>query len=334
MLRVVVCTLRPLECALRPTKSKPKTVPNRSTQLRSTRSHRSLRSTTHLSSGLWRSPGILPRLHLLLKLQRLLLELRHLLLVKLELLIGVTQNKADVASDGPEAQQLAAAIERAFGANRVLFGRIVIADFQRKCGIDEDTVLAALFNLRVDGDRQLTRQMDDNVAVIRLKVAGPGSFRRANEPCGDAAIAGGSFYGAINLREIDAAAGGFQIGRPEKPHHANSSAARFRAHKSSSLADLNFAAAGFRGEVGAGMFKRDVSAAGFEMGHALNRSNANMSAAGVERGASCDGTDHDVAAAGIRVELARNALGDDIAAAGFKARGTANISGSDVATRG
>src|SRR5271169_376573 len=54
----------------------------------------------------------------LLKAVHLLLELHHLLLIKLRLLAYIAENKADITGDGAQAEQLAAAIELAFGANR------------------------------------------------------------------------------------------------------------------------------------------------------------------------------------------------------------------------
>src|ERR1017187_2228631 len=266
-----------------------------------------------------------------LQLLHLLLDLIHLLPVNLRLLVNVAQDEANIPGNRAQAEKFATTIQRTLGADRMHASPgIVMTDLERKSRIYDDLVLVALLNLRVDRDRQLARQMHDDVAGARLEVARAGVLRGSNKPRRNATCFRGSSDRAIDLGQIDIAAGGDEIGRSEHADYSDAAAARLRPHQSGCFTDFDFAAAGFRGQLAAGMLERDISAAGMEVRRSLHRPQTDVAAVGVERGIAGHRTDGDVTAVRAGEQFARHALGDDIAAAGFKPRRTSHIPCGDV----
>ena len=177
--------------------------------------------------------------------RQLLLQLFHLLPINLELLIRVAENEANIAGRGAQAEDLAAAVEGAFGAHAARAVRgVVVDDAEWKGGIDDDAVFVTLLDLRVNGDRELPGEVDNDIAIAGLQVAHAGLLGRGDEPGGDAAGFGGGFDGAFDLGEVDAAAAGFETGGAGDADDADAAAAGFRADEAGGFADFDLAAGG------------------------------------------------------------------------------------------
>ena len=92
-----------------------------------------------------------------------------------------------------------------FSEDQVLLRSSVRAALDEQC--TPARVRAMMDDVGVDRDGQRTRQMHDDVPGGALQFAGAGQLRRGDKPRGDSAVARGSFHRAIDLGQIDAAAG-------------------------------------------------------------------------------------------------------------------------------
>ena len=208
--------------------------------------------------------------------------------------------------------------------------RIVVAHLQRKRGIDDHAMVAALHDrasIVTASSRGRCTMMSPELDCSSHTA---GSFLGRDEPRRDSAVAGRGLHGAVHLRQVDAAAGGLQIRGPERPHHAMPPPpvfARTRpAASPTSISPPPVSAVSSAPECSSVILPPPVS----KMRRSLHRRHADVAAAGVQRGVAGDRSDGDVAAAGIRSQFAGNVFGDDVAAAGFQMRGAADIARGDV----
>lgn len=274
-------------------------------------------------------------LNLLPDLLHLLLNLLHLLAVEIRLLSGIAQFDADIAGDRTQAEYLAASIERPLRTNRVIAVRSLVADLERKRGVDDDAMVRTELHAGVNRNRKLPGKIYDDIAVVRLKLAWSERFSRPGKPSRNSTCAGGGADRAIHLRKINAPAGRLQIGRAGCAHEPNSSAARRRAHQAGGIADFDLSARGLGVETGTGVFERHIATTGIEMRHSANRGNPNMTTRRMENGIARDGSSGDMAAASGGGEIASDVSDTDVTAAfGGKPRRTRHVPYRDIASGG
>lgn len=265
--------------------------------------------------------------------RQLLLDLLHLLPINLNLLARVAQDQADISGDGPQTKNFAAPIQIALGADAArAIRRVVVAHFQWKCGIGNHVMLVSLLDLSVNCDGELPGQVNNNIAIAGLQVAGVRLLGGGYEPGGDSAGARGGPDGAIHLRQINAAAAGLEIRGAGDANEANSAAARFCPHQARGFADFDLAPGCFRDQFSAGVFERNVAAACVESRDAFDGCDADVSAVGVERSAAGDRAGGDVPAARVGEKFAADIFHGDVTAVRNQARRAADISRENIST--
>ena len=87
--------------------------------------------------------------------------------------IGIEKAQLDVARGGSQMKHLAAAVEIALPAERAPARGILIADAQRDGWVRHNVAIRAVFDERINRERHLARQIDDDVALDG------GEFRRS-----------------------------------------------------------------------------------------------------------------------------------------------------------
>lgn len=260
----------------------------------------------------------------------LLLQLQHLLFVQLQLFGHIAHDDANSAVNGAQVNDFPTAVQGTLSADRsATVLRIVVTEGGVECGIEGELVFVSRLDLSVYGDGQFARNINDDIPAARLKFALGGLFSGSDEPGGDAAGAGGRSNGAIDFREVDAAAASFEIGRAGNAHDVNAAAAILGFDEAGRLANLDLAADGFGDEFAIGMLHGNVAAAGRKMRRTVDGLSVDVTTIGMEIGAAGNGSGGDMAAAGNGKEVACDILDGEVASGGFEVGRAANIAGDD-----